>query len=95
MSSNKKAILSMCTFTIFKIECDDDLPKTRGKYYVYRNGEFCGEFYYFNAQYRKNQMMEFSHWCEIPKPKKSLNNENTFFKKIKNKMVLMREKTQS
>ena len=51
-----------------KINNINDLPKIRGKYYVCLNNKFVGEFYYFNALYRKNEMLKYSHYCEIIKP---------------------------
>lgn len=51
-----------------KIKTENDLPKVRGKYHICENGNYIGEFYFFNASYRKSEMMKFSHWAEIIKP---------------------------
>ncbi|MFV0149783.1 hypothetical protein OBJ95_06120 [Empedobacter falsenii] len=47
----------------------NDLPKIRGKYHVCTNGKYSGEFYFFNTNYRKKEMLKFSHWCIIEIPK--------------------------
>lgn len=47
-----------------KITDINDLPKVRGKYHVCKNGKYVG----VNASYRREDMLQYSHWCEILKP---------------------------
>ncbi len=55
-----------------KINTINDLPTERGMYHVCKNGIYVGEFYLFNAFYRKKEMMQFSHW----KPKQKIKGPN-------------------